>query len=233
MQNLDLEGMKNKKSDFYVVGIGASAGGLDAIQTLFDSVPNNTGMAFIIIQHLSPDFKSLMPELLSKHTSMPIFTAEDKQTIKPNCIYLNQRSKNLLVKGSELYLLDKGPKHNLNLPIDIFFHTLGEEFKDKSVGVILSGTGSDGSRGIKTIKEEGGTVIVQDPITAQFDGMPNSAISTNIVDYILSPKKIAEIFYKKPINRPLLTEQLQENSSNESLIYDILTVIYKYSGIDL
>ena len=232
MQNLDLEGMKNKKSDFYVVGIGASAGGLDAIQTLFDSVPNNTGMAFIIIQHLSPDFKSLMPELLSKHTSMPIFTAEDKQTIKPNCIYLNQRSKNLHVKGSELYLLDKGPKHNLNLPIDIFFHTLGEEFKDKSVGVILSGTGSDGSRGIKTIKEEGGTVIVQDPITAQFDGMPNSAISTNIVDYILSPKKIAEIFYKKPINRPLLTEQLQENSSNESLIYDILTVIYKYSGID-
>ncbi|MHA7943904.1 chemotaxis protein CheB [Formosa sp. 3Alg 14/1] len=224
--------MKNKKSNFYVVGIGASAGGLDAIQTLFDNIPNNTGMAFIIIQHLSPDFKSLMPELLSRHTSMPIFTAEDKQTIKPNCIYLNQSSKKLHIQGAKLYVLDKEPKPNLNLPIDIFFHTLGEAYKDKSIGVILSGTGSDGSRGIKTIKEAGGTIIVQDPITAQFDGMPNAAISTNCVDYILNPQKIAEIFCKKPINRDLLTTKLEENASNETLVNDILTIIYEYSGID-
>jgi len=224
--------MKKKSSQFYVVGIGASAGGLDAIQTLFDYIPENTGMAFIIIQHLSPDFKSLMPELLSKHTKMPIYTAEDKQTIKPNCIYLNQRSKNLHVKGSELYLLDKGPKHNLNLPIDIFFHTLGEEFKEKSIGVILSGTGSDGSRGIKTIKEGGGTIIVQEPTSAQFDGMPNSAISTNTADYILNPKKIAEILYKNPISRPLLLNDFENNHSNENLIKDILTNVYKHSGID-
>lgn len=224
--------MKSKKAKTYVVGIGASAGGLDAIQTLFDHIPNDTGMAFIIIQHLSPDFKSLMPELLSKHTKMQIFTAEDKQTIKPNCIYLNQRSKNLHVKGSELYLLDKGPKHNLNLPIDIFFHTLGEEYKEKSIGVILSGTGSDGSRGIKTIKEGGGTIIVQDPLSAQFDGMPNSAISTNTADYILEPSKIAEILHKNPVSRPLLLNDFDKNPSNESLINDILTVVYKHSGID-
>lgn len=224
--------MKNKSSKFYVVGIGASAGGLDAIQNLFDHIPNNTGMAFVIIQHLSPDFKSLMPELLSKHTEMPIYTAEDKQTIKPNCIYLNQRNNNLHIKGSDLYLLDKGPKHNLNLPIDIFFHTLGEEHKEHAIGIILSGTGSDGSRGIKTIKEGGGTIIVQDPATAQFDGMPNSAISTHTVDYVLSPEKIAEIIHKNPINRPLLQEDLKKNPSNETLINDILTVVYKYSGID-
>lgn len=224
--------MTSKNSNLYVVGIGASAGGLDAIQTLFDHVPNNTGMAFIIIQHLSPDFKSLMPELLSKHTSMPIYTAKDKQTIKPNCIYLNQRTKNLHIKGKKLYLLDKGPKHNLNLPIDIFFHTLGEEYKEKAIGVILSGTGSDGSRGIRTIKEGGGTIVVQDPISAQFDGMPNSAITTNIVDYILSPEKIAEIFYKTPIDRKLLTNDLNTNSTDESLINNILTIVYKYSGID-
>jgi two-component system CheB/CheR fusion protein len=224
--------MQKTKPEFYVVGIGASAGGLDAIQTLFDYIPNNTGMAFIIVQHLSPDFKSLMPELLSKHTKMQIFTAEDKQTIKPNCIYLNQRSKNLHVKESELYLLDKGPKHNLNLPIDIFFHTLGEEYKEKSIGVILSGTGSDGSRGIKTIKEGGGTIIVQDPISAQFDGMPNSAIATNTADYILGPKQIAEILHKNPINRPLLLDDFKSNPSNESLISDILTAVYKHSSID-
>ena len=222
----------NKKPNFYVVGIGASAGGLDAIQKLFDHVPDNTGMAFIIIQHLSPDFKSLMPELLSKHTNMSIYTAKDKQIIKPNCIYLNQRNKNLHIKGKKLYLLDKGPKHNLNLPIDIFFHTLGEEYKEKAIGVILSGTGSDGSRGIRTIKEGAGTIVVQDPVSAQFDGMPNSAITTNIVDYILSPEKIAEVFYKKPINRPLLTKDFDENLSHETLINDILTIVYKYSGID-
>ena len=224
--------MKKKNPKFYVVGIGASAGGLDAIQNLFDHLPSDTGMAFIIIQHLSPDFKSLMPELLSKHTKMPIFTAEDKQTINPNCIYLNQRSKNLHVKGSELYLLDKGPKHNLNLPIDIFFHTLGEEYKEHSIGVILSGTGSDGSRGIKTIKEGGGTIIVQDPASAQFDGMPNSAISTNTVDYILNPQKIAEILHKNPTSRPLLQEDFNKHPSNETLINDILTIVYKHSGID-
>ena len=158
----------------FIVGIGASAGGLDAIQQLFDHIPDNTGMAFVIVQHLSPDFKSLMPELLAKHTKMDIFTVEDKQEIKPNCVYLNQRNKNLHIKGNKLYLLDKGPKHNLNLPIDIFFHTLGEELQERSVGVILSGTGSDGSRGIRTIKEAGGAIIVQDPETAQFDGMPNT-----------------------------------------------------------
>lgn len=192
--------MSSKESEFYVVGIGASAGGLDAIQQLFDHIPNDTGMAFVIIQHLSPDFVSLMPELLGKHTDMPIHTAEDKLTIEPNAIYLNQRNKNLHIKGRQLFLLDKGPKHNLNLPIDIFFHTLGEEYKDKSIGVILSGTGSDGSRGIKTIKEGGGVVIVQDPISTQFDGMPKSAIATNHVDYILDTSEMAKIFAVAIIN---------------------------------
>ncbi|TXE12823.1 response regulator [Seonamhaeicola algicola] len=224
--------MKSKNSNFYVVGIGASAGGLDAIQTLFDHIPNDTGMAFIIIQHLSPDFKSLMPELLSKHTNMPIFTAEDKQTIKPNAIYLNQRNKNLHIKGNKLYLLNKGPKQSLNLPIDIFFHTLGEEFKEKAIGVILSGTGSDGSRGIKTIKEGNGTTIVQDPTTTQFDGMPNSAIHTNAIDYVLSPRKIAELFQKQTIDKQIITKEFHKSKSNESIVNDILTIIYRHSGID-
>ena len=224
--------IQKKSDDLFVVGIGASAGGLDAIQQLFDTIPDDTGMAFIVIQHLSPDFKSLMPELLAKHTKMKIFTAEDKQTIKPNCIYLNQRNKNLHIKGQQLFLLDKGPKHNLNLPIDIFFHTLGEEFKDKSIGIILSGTGSDGSRGIKTIKEAGGTIIVQEPGTAQFDGMPNSAIATGLVDLILAPEDITNALFKFPNKRLHLISEEIESKSNENLFHKLLEEIHKATKID-
>lgn len=221
----------NSDKELYVVGIGASAGGLNAIQELFNHMPTDTGMAFIVIQHLSPDFKSLMPELLAKYTKMKIFTAEDKQEIKPNCIYLNQRNKNLHIKGNQLYLLDKGPKHNLNLPIDIFFHTLGEEFKERSIGIIVSGTGSDGSRGIKTIKEAGGTLIVQDPATAQFDGMPNSAIATNLVDYILPPEKFYKVLFKYP-NKRILLSDVVDSQSNDVLFFNILEEVSKFSGID-
>lgn len=225
--------MKTKKNDLYVVGIGASAGGLEAIQSLFSNLKPNTGVAFVIVQHLSPDFKSLMPELLSKYTSMPIYTTEDKQSIEPNCIYLNQRNKNLHIKGDKLYLLDKGPRHNLNLPIDIFFHTLGEEYKDKSIGIILSGTGSDGSRGIHTIKEQGGTLIVQEPVSAQFDGMPNSAIQTNLVDYVLDPEKIAQIINKTSNNKKILTpENMSLTTSDDSLIDNVFAIILKFSGVD-
>ncbi len=227
--------MKEIDNDLFVVGIGASAGGLDAIQQLFDNLPINTGMAFVIIQHLSPDFKSLMPELLGKHTQMKIFTAEDQQTIEPNCIYLNQRSKNLHIKGRQLVLQDKGPKHNLNLPIDIFFHTLGEEHKDKSIGVILSGTGSDGSRGIRTIKEAGGSIIVQSPDSAQFDGMPNSAISTNLVDFIQGPEEIAKTlsrFINKRLSIDSQNLEDQSANSNEILFLKILEEIHKSFGID-
>ncbi|MDO6802430.1 chemotaxis protein CheB [Wenyingzhuangia sp. 1_MG-2023] len=221
-----------KTKDFNVVAIGASAGGLDAIQQLFDHVPSNTGIAFIVIQHLSPDFISLMPELLAKHTKMNIYTAEDKLEIKPNCIYLNQRNKNLHIKGNKLYLLDKGPKHNLNLPIDIFFHTLGEEYKEKSTGIVLSGTGSDGSRGIKTIKEAGGTILAQDPTTAQFDGMPNSAIGTNLCDFILSPQKIAKVIAKIPTQRILIHTDMDNSQSNDVIFNKILEEVHKSSGID-
>src|SRR5690554_1688684 len=112
-----------KRNDLYVIGIGASAGGLEAVHQLFDNIPDKTGLAFVIVQHLSPDFKSLMPELLSKHTQMKIFTATDGQELEPNSIYLNQRNKNLGLDGNKLVLLDKAPKDQLNLPIDEFFNS--------------------------------------------------------------------------------------------------------------
>jgi two-component system CheB/CheR fusion protein len=221
---------ENETKDFYIVGIGASAGGLDAIQKLFDHIPSNTGIAFVIIQHLSPDFKSLMPELLSKHTSMPIFTAEDQLEVYPNSIYLMHRNKNLVIKGNKLHLLEKAPKHSLNLPIDIFFQSLGEEYKEKSIGVILSGTGTDGSRGIKTIKESGGVILVQDPLSAQFNGMPNAAIASGLAEFIAEPEAMATVLQQIP-NLDLATE-LSNNQSNDEIFSNILDEIKIYAGID-
>ncbi|MEM6829485.1 MAG: chemotaxis protein CheB, partial [Bacteroidota bacterium] len=212
-----------------LIGIGASAGGLEAIHLLFDKVPTGTEAAYVIIQHLSPDHKSLMPELLSKHTDMKIFTAEDKQALQPNCIYLNQSRKNLHVKGDKLYLLDKGPKQNINLPIDIFFHTLGEEWKEKSIGVILSGTGSDGSRGIKSIKESGGLIIVQSPGSAQFNGMPNATIATGLADFVMDPENIGLAISQYPQKR---LETILTNQTEEEIFITILKEVQKLRGID-
>jgi two-component system CheB/CheR fusion protein len=222
----------NKDGEYHVVGIGASAGGLDAVQQFFDALPNNTGNAYVIVQHLSPDFKSLMPELLAKHTGMKIYTAKSNQILKPNCIYLNQRAKNLGIKNNKFVLFDKAPKDHLNLPIDILFHALGEYYKDKALGVILSGTGSDGSRGIKTIKEAGGTILVQDPESAQFNGMPNSAISTSLADFILPPKELAEKIVQFTGNRLQLDSEQDSGSDNERAFQAILSEIKKHSGVN-
>lgn len=224
--------MATETKDLYVVGIGASAGGLDAIQQLFDSIPPNTDMAFIIVQHLSLDFKSLMPELLAKHTSMKIYTAEDNQAIEPNCIYLNKGGENLVIKNGKLRQEDRDSHVKLNLPINVFFESLGNEFREKSIGIILSGTGSDGSKGIKTLKEVGGTIIVQEPSTAQFDGMLNSAINTNLVDLVLSPQEIGKKLEKISGMRIALNTDGERKIDDEAQFAAVLAEIYKYSGID-
>ena len=217
----------------YVVGIGASAGGLEAIQQLFDHMPDDTGMSFVVIQHLSPNFKSLMPELLAKHTQMKIYTAKNDQVIEANCIYLNDRNSNLVIKEHRFVQQSKNPSVPLNLPIDLFFHSLATEFSNRAVAIILSGTGTDGSRGIRSIKEASGTIIAQEPRSAQFDGMPNAAISTNMVDYILSPDKIAEELVELSGKSSIISDQIVEiTDSLESDLNEILEDIYKLTGID-
>ena len=173
-----------------VVGVGASAGGLEAINAFFDQITNDTGLAFVVIQHLSIDFKSLMDELLSKHTEMPISVVDKDMPVEPNHIYLISSATNIILKDGMIKQVERSEGTKLNLPIDLFFHSLGDQQGADSIGVILSGTGTDGSRGLKTIKEAGGLVYVQDPDTAQFDGMPKAAI--HLADNVLSPSAIAE-----------------------------------------
>ena len=153
----------------FVVGIGASAGGLDALERLFDALPPDTGAAFVVVQHLSPDHKSMMDNLLSRHTRMPVRVAEHGESLQPNHVVLIPPGKTMHLEGDRLQLAPK-PEHGLSLPIDIFFSSLAEHFGERSIGVILSGTGSDGSRGIVSINANGGFVFAQDPTNARFDG---------------------------------------------------------------
>jgi two-component system CheB/CheR fusion protein len=216
----------------YLVGVGASAGGLEAINDFFDNMPSNTGFSFVVIQHLSPDHKSMMAELLSKHTQMPVFEAEDGTIPQPNCIYLIPVKQRISIKFGKLRLEEKLRDHQPNNAIDQFFLSLAMDRKDKSVGIILSGTGTDGTIGIEAIKNAGGIVVVQDPITAQFDGMPNSAISSGYVDLILSPEMIPDELLEFVREAPLLRSFTALTNQEEALLLDILQLLQKNTGHD-
>lgn len=219
------------KPDF-IVGIGASAGGLEALDQLFDSFPFDTGMAFVVIQHLAPDFKSLMDELLARHTSMRILRAENNMQVKKDTIYLIPPNKEMIISSGRLLLTDRDPEEALNFPINIFMRSLAEDRRDKAVGIILSGTGSDGSRGIQAIHAAGGLVVAQDPKTAHFDGMPNSAIATGIVDKVLAPANIpgSILEYVKTQDKLVPTDViLSRDDGVFSRIYELLRDSY---GID-
>src|SRR5688500_2203326 len=177
--------------DFHIVGIGASAGGLESLERLFSHLPIDTGMAFVVLQHLSPDFKSLMDELLSRRTRMRICQAEHDIAVEPNTLYLLPPMKEMIIRGRRLLLNDKDPRHGLTLPIDLFFRSLAQDVGEKAVAVVLSGSGSDGSRGIQEVNRAGGVVFCESPETAQFNGMPLSAMRTGVVEQILSPDEIA------------------------------------------
>jgi two-component system CheB/CheR fusion protein len=176
----------------YIVGIGASAGGLEALERFFDHMPADTGLAFVVVPHLSPDFKSLMGELLSKRTRMAVRQVSDGMRVEANTISVIPPRKNMIIAAGRLMLTDIEPPHGLNLPIDIFFRSLAQDLNDRAIGVILSGTGSDGTRGIRAIKEAGGMVMVQDDATAKFDGMPRSAIATGLADHVLAPEHMPQ-----------------------------------------
>ncbi len=184
------------ETPFHIVGVGASAGGLEALEKFFDNMRPDSGLAFVVIQHLSPDFKSLMDELLRRHTDIAIHRVEDGMKVEPNSIYLIPPKKEMIISGGRLLLTDKDPTQGLSLPIDTFFRSLAQDAGELAIAVVLSGTGSDGSRGIREIHEAGGLVIVQSVETAKFDGMPRSAVDTGTVDAVLAPEEIPEALLK-------------------------------------
>ncbi len=188
-------------SNFPIVGIGASAGGLEALEALFAAMPEETGMAFVVLQHLSPDFESRMDELLARRTRIPIQKVTDGVTVRPDNIYLIPPKKEMILSGGRLLLTDKDPARGLTLPIDQFLRSLAQDAGRRAIAVILSGTGSDGSRGVKDVHEAGGLVICQTPESARFDGMPRSALEAGVVDVELEPQSIPRVmgdYVKQP-----------------------------------
>lgn len=216
------------------VGIGASAGGLEALEIFFRNMPIDSGVAFIVVQHLSPDYKSLMSELLSRYTTMEIYRAEDGIQVEPNSIYLIPPKKNMTMFHGKLFLTEQDTNRGLNLPIDIFLRSLAQDKGKDSIGIILSGTGSDGTLGIRAIKEAGGMVMVQDDQSAKFDGMPRSSIATGLVDYILSPDKMPEELVKY-VKHPYINKTGRIDniiSKDEDILAKILKIVREKVGVD-
>lgn len=177
----------------YVVGLGASAGGLEPLEKFFGAVPVDSGLSFVVIQHLSPDFKSMMDEILARITPMPIRKVTEPVEIAPNTIYIIPPRKEIVMRGDHLLTQDKPSEQQLNLPINTFFKSLAREQGPRSIAIILSGTGTDGSLGIKDVQEAGGLVLAQSVETARFDGMPKSAVNTGFVDASVAPEDMPAI----------------------------------------
>ena len=177
---------------FPIVGIGASAGGLAAFEAFFSGMPADTdpGMAFVLVQHLAPDHKSILTELVKRYTRMQVLEVEDGMVVKPNCAYIIPPNRDMSFRDGALRLLEQSTSRGVRLPIDFFFHSLAEDQHQRAICIVLSGTGSDGTLGIRAIKGEGGMAMAQDPDSTEYDGMPRSAIATGLVDYVLPPARM-------------------------------------------
>lgn len=218
--------------DFYVCGIGASAGGLPALERFFRHTSTDTGIAFVVVQHLSPDHESMMVELLGKYTDLPVERAVDGAEIRPDHVYLIPPGVNITIAAGRLSLVSQNRSH-LNLPVDIFFRSLARERGDRAIGVLLSGTGSDGTIGAGEIKQAGGVVVVQEPKSASYDGMPRSVLSKGLADIVLPPEQIAEALARY-VRHPLasLSPRTAAEEVLPSGLDGIRAELQGHSGID-
>lgn len=179
-----------RRPGFPIVGIGASAGGLEALEQFLGNVPADSGMAFIVVQHLDPSDKGMLASLLQRTAKMPVAQAKDGQVVEPNRVYLIPPNKDISLLHGALHVLPQSAPHGLNLPIDFFFRSLAEDLQEDSIGVILSGMGSDGTLGLRAIKEKAGVTFVQSIGSAKFDGMPRSAMDANLADVVAPADEI-------------------------------------------
>jgi two-component system CheB/CheR fusion protein len=179
-------------SRFPIVGIGASAGGLAAFEAFFSGMPADVdpGMAFVLVQHLAPDHKSILSDLIRRYTRMQVFEVEDGMPVRINCAYIIPPNRDMAFLGGSLQLLEPSAPRGQRLPIDFFFRSLAADQHERAIGIVLSGTGSDGTLGVRAIKGESGMVMAQSPESTEFDGMPRSALATGLVDYQLTPEQM-------------------------------------------
>jgi len=217
-----------------IVGIGASAGGLEALEHFFKHVPPACSMAFVVVQHLDPTHKTMMAELLQKSTPLPVVEITDRTTVEPNHIYVTPSKWDLSILHGVLHLLEVSVPRGLHLPIDSFFRALAEDQQEKSIGVILSGMGSDGTLGLRAIKEKAGAVFVQEPASAGFDSMPRSVIDAGLADVVAPAEELAEkiIAYRQYV--PQLSAQPDETlaKKHQSDLEKVVLLLRSQTGHD-
>lgn len=222
-----------KEGPSYIVAIGGSAGGLEAFERFFAGIPPNTGMAFVVIQHLDPTHKALMSELLQRSITMPVREIVDGVTVEPNHVYVIPPNTDLSISDGRLHLSEPSAAHGQRLPINSFFQSLAAERGDKSIAVIVSGMGTDGTLGLKAIKEASGVVLVQSPDSAKFDGMPRSAISTGQVDYVASIDDLPKELIAYVNHVPVMREDTSESDSHPpGALQKILRLLSARTGHD-
>ena len=219
-------------ADFPIVGIGASAGGLEALEQFLGNVPEKSGMAYIVIQHLDPTQKGMLPELLQRVTKMKVLQVVDHMSVKPDCVYVIPPNATMSILKRTLYLFEPVEARGLRLPIDFFFRSLADDQKERSIGLILSGMGSDGSLGLRAIKEKNGIVMVQDPATAKFDSMPRNAIESVNVDVVAPVGKLPEKLDELLRLSPGITEELDLEVKDKSSLEKIIILLRTHTGND-
>ncbi|MBF0259119.1 MAG: hypothetical protein HQK62_09820 [Desulfamplus sp.] len=222
-------------NSFPVVGIGASAGGLAAFEAFFSGMPadKEPGMAFILVQHLAPDHKSILTDLIRRYTSMQVFEVEDGMKLKINCVYIIVPNRDMALLNGNLQLLEPVAPRGQRLPIDFFFRSLAHDQQERAVCVVLSGTGSDGALGVRAVKGEGGLVIAQSPDSTEHDGMPNSAIATGMVDWVLHPAMMAEqimAYVSHAFSKPV--EKIDQKATGAESLQKLFVLLRLQTGHD-
>jgi chemotaxis methyl-accepting protein methylase len=218
---------------FPIIGIGASAGGLEALQHFLTHVPKHSGMAFVIVQHLDPTRKGIMPELLQRVTGMKVIQVKDRTQVQPDCVYVIPPNRDMSILHGVLHLLEPASPRGLRLPIDFFLRSLAQDQQEHSIGVILSGMGSDGTLGLRAIKEKAGVVLVQDPATAKFDGMPRSAIDSGLADIVAGaddlPGRIFSYLKRTPLAH---SAELKLEDKTQSALDKTIILLRTHTGHD-
>lgn len=215
-----------------IIGIGASAGGFEAIRKLLNTLPADSGAAFVIVQHLDPNHPSLAAELFRKFTAMPVSEANNGAQIEANHVYTSPSDQQITIKASRLCLTPRSNHEHLHLPIDIFLSSLGENCGKRAIGIILSGSGTDGALGLKTIAAHDGIVLVQEPVTAEFNSMPRSAIATGVANYVLPVEQMSQVIVDY-VHHPYVANVPDvANAEDPKAIQELIKIIQARRGYD-
>ena len=228
--------LPSAQAGFPIVGIGASAGGLSAFEAFFSGMPADVdpGMAFVLVQHLAPDHKSILTDLIQRYTRMQVSEVTDGMAVQPNCAYIIPPNRDMAFLNGTLQLMEPSAPRGQRLPIDFFFRSLAQDQHERAICIILSGTGSDGTLGLRAIKGEGGMAMAQTPETAEYDGMPRSAISTGLVDYELPPVEMASqliAYAAHAFGRPSKTG-ISQSPTAEGTLKKIFVLLRNQTGHD-